>query len=696
MIPGKWNFNRIIAFIIPTLYFIWSIVLQHINGPYYLNRIDPTYPYLLNGLNCALFEFDRIGHFDHPGTIFQVLTGLFIWITYLLFGHGALLEDVISRPEFYLTMSSFYLSLITGFVLLWLGKIALKDKYSIVAVIIIQSTYLLFSVLLFFPFTYVPDRLLTITILILAGLILKLIIQDGFSRNKFAVYSGIIIGISIITKINVIPFIILPLFFLKNIRHFLVYIGSLGISVSISFLPIESKFVSFRNFVTGLVTHDGLYGQGNKQFINSDIFFENLADIFTSNIALIIIIAGVILALLFVFIHRTRLKKNKYEYNYLIAFLTVAGLILILIAKHYKAYYIAPFLCLGALTVYVLWRILREFVRIRIANCIVLSLILINFTAIIITKSASVKYTFTANRACQETSTFLRQEIADNYLFIEPTWLSDPIIENAMVFGISYVMHRQLFFNSYEKIYPRVITWEGTDLPVKYFRMIDADIETVLKSGKKIFIIATPGRNASLLCKFVEDQAANYDVQIRKDTIIIDLSHEKYLIRYRHTDNWKQKNDIYYDFEEMNLTRLAIQEGDMLFHKSPNRTSIRASRGHLSYTLDERNRKTPVIHLNNVAQGDLVEASLKVYHRNLANTKPGTLLLTGTEDETGVIIQYSADSLLTPVNEDWSLMKLKAHIDIQPADSTLKCFYSIEGKDIHYIDDLRLIHYSLK
>ena len=73
---------RAILLFIPVLSVIWSLVLNHLSGPHYLSRTDPEYVYLLNGMNVSLLEFDRIGHVDHPGTPFQLITGLFMTLGY--------------------------------------------------------------------------------------------------------------------------------------------------------------------------------------------------------------------------------------------------------------------------------------------------------------------------------------------------------------------------------------------------------------------------------------------------------------------------------------------------------------------------------------------------------------------------------------------------------------------------------------
>ena len=89
------------------------------NGPFYLTRIDPDYVYLLNGLNSGIFRFDRIGHVDHPGTPFQIFLGASIDLIHMFSGRGNVVEDVLTRPEFYMRNSSHILAIVFAFFLLW-------------------------------------------------------------------------------------------------------------------------------------------------------------------------------------------------------------------------------------------------------------------------------------------------------------------------------------------------------------------------------------------------------------------------------------------------------------------------------------------------------------------------------------------------------------------------------------------------
>ena len=96
-IMGRYKLN-FIHFLIPIIVLGWGIFNLCMFDPFYSKSTDPEFPYLVNGLNCATFNFNRIGHIDYPGTPFQVFSGIVIRITHLISGQGNIAQDVFARP----------------------------------------------------------------------------------------------------------------------------------------------------------------------------------------------------------------------------------------------------------------------------------------------------------------------------------------------------------------------------------------------------------------------------------------------------------------------------------------------------------------------------------------------------------------------------------------------------------------------
>jgi hypothetical protein len=308
------NIKQSWIYIIPGFVIIWSLVLLKISGPFFVSRIDPDYIYLLNGLNCATLEFSRIGHIDHPGTTFQVLTGIFILFTHLIAGQGPIVDDVISHPEFYLTILSFYLTILSAIILIWLGKLVLKNENDIIGTVILQSSLLVNILLIDLPCRYIPDRMLSLIVIAFTGFCFKYFYTENYSAKKFAIHSGILLGIGFITKFNILPILIIPLILITKMRERLIYILALAISSVVSFMPVYKKFSYFKGFLTSIIKHDGLYGGGQQQVINPEVFWQNAALIFRQNLSFSIVLVISLIAIVFLLFKVTIRKILKKEF----------------------------------------------------------------------------------------------------------------------------------------------------------------------------------------------------------------------------------------------------------------------------------------------------------------------------------------------------------------------------------------------
>jgi len=120
-----------------------------------------------------------------------------------------------------------------------------------------------------------------------------------------------------------------------------------------------------------------------------------------------------------------------------------------------------------------------------------------------------------------------------DFLFIEPTWLSGPFKENAIVYGLSYCGHRDKYVPQLTAVNPNVITYEGTDLPVKLWRGMETSLDSVVASGKNIFIYASPERNASVLKEMLVKSAERSKLQLAIDTVYSDKQSNNEIIRIK-------------------------------------------------------------------------------------------------------------------------------------------------------------------
>ncbi len=653
--------KKYLIIIIPALFLIWSLQLNLSGGPFSLSRSDPEYPYLLNGLNCATLNFSNIGHTDHPGTPFQMITGLFIRVTHLFIGQEPIVQDVLSRPETYMASASLFLSLLTFFLMYWLGTVAIRKDGRLIGAIILQSSFLLSNVLADMPLRYNPDRMLMIYNLILAGLTVKFLFTENYSIRRFAILTGILMGIGFATKFNYLPVLIIPLMMIPDMRNRLIYSGSVAGAFFISILPIIGKFKEFRRFISGVVSHDGLYGQGSQQVINLKSFARNFVDLLSNNLAYTMILVLTIGIIVYYLIS----KKNQPADNQLIIILKafiIASLIgFILVLKHYKAYYFAPVLSLSGLVLFIMWKISgsnlkSEKSRSMIAASVLSLLLLIS----VIPLPAQYRNRLLNKRANLKTQQFYAENITKkDLLFIEPTWLAGPMIENALIYGLSYVAHRQEFYSDYQQLYPNVLTWEGAGKNPALFRTAEADPESILFSGRDIYIYSSPGRNAGTLLNYLDTLSGSYGTRIMRDTVFSNPDNQDKVIRVRNLEGWTTLTDV-----------KEVTGPVKLSSGSPVSISI------------------PI---PGVTTGDYLEITLRIY-KNDPENKCRLIARSGQSDTDGIYFEDSGS--LQDIGHGWQLLRLRGKINATPADGQLICQAYYPGNKTITVRDLQIKHFG--
>lgn len=676
---------------IPVLSVVWSLILNHISGPHFLSRSDPEYVYLLNGLNVATGNLDRIGHVDHPGTPFQLITGIFIAVIYWISGSGSMVSDVIINPEKYLFISSFLLALLAAYVIYRISKLEYKRSGSVTGAMIIPFSLLLYMVIIDLPSRYIPDQLLMIILLFYAELIIRYL-YDGYKARKFAIYSGVLMAAGVMTKINFAPFFILPLFLLPGWKLKRTYGIAFGSLVVVLFLLIHHKFNEFVNFALKVSTHDGLYGGGQDQFLNPEAFWNNLIQIIKDNPALMVILVVTVISLFLLWTRKDLRKAHRGELSFLSGFVLVSVISIFIVAKHYKNYYIIPALSISGLAWYMIWMISR---RSRMRKLVPLLFLVVMIASLVRSGQILVPgYTTKANQKIQElaTGSFIQMSMSPkDYLCIQPTDLSGPILINGLVYGITYINHPHRYYLEYEKAYPNVITYEGQASPLKYFRIIAVDNESLLKSGRDIYLLSTPGRNAFLLFNYLDSCATAYDVQLQLDTVYHNTLNNNLWLRVRNASGWTTLQDVACGFEISRGNIMYSDDGQFPMEGECIQIADSTANGSYAIRLGKGVTRSPGYVLTNVQQGDRIELIIK---RGRSGGSEDGLLAIQYSDQEGRIKNIRQEKSLAGIHPRWELVRMNLTVEEEPADGRYFCYYEYRGEGTQVADDLVIRHFS--
>lgn len=518
-----------VILLVPLLFLFWGFYSYFTSPPFFLTAIDPEYPYLINGLNVAMLKFGRIGHTDHPGTAFQLFNGLVIRLTHLVAGRENIAKDVLSRPEFYLGAISLALTFVQSFLVLVIGIIGVS-KIRAQHLLIFQLTPFFQSVLIDLTKRVNPDRFFIIVTLLFVIVILKYAVGDKRNNLKFAIWSGVTMGLGLATKLNYLPILFLPLFVMRGWKNRMIYGGAGLIAFTTFISPILPKFPAFREFTLQLIQHDGLYGSGESRVFNISKLVGSIEQIFNNNPELFILLTGIILVLGFLIVKKKRFNAQML----LVGFVLVFILQLIIVSKHYKNYYLAPFFTLYGYILYIISTSGEE-IKLRWLRNIIQYGFPVALLIIALFDSVETHFYKSPQRITklEEARSYVKNNISgDDYWLVEPTWESAPYVENGLVYGLSYCTHREKYEPVLSKIYPRTITYSPGDQVIRNWKCSLAEIDTVLVSGREINIYDTPGRNAKLLMRFLEENAIDLGLTISFDTVFSQPSTKTHIIKF--------------------------------------------------------------------------------------------------------------------------------------------------------------------
>ena len=530
--------------IIPFLVVVWGIFMYMFFDPFHFKSVDPEFPYLVNGLNCAILKFNYIGHFDHPGTPFQIFIGIVIRITHWISGKGNIAQDVFARPEHYLNVISNSMLLIQAILIFAVGLIGQRRNIPFWQMALLQASCFFSSDLMWFFCRVNPDRFFMIV-----GLIYILIyLQHGYenhSPRKFALWSGVVMALGFATKFNFLPLLFLPLLFISTNKNRLIYIGTGIVSFFIFIAPVINKFDDFFRFITRIFKHDGLYGGGDSKVLNLQKMMESLTEIIRLNPGLLLLFMALIVLI------GVAIKKRKEgvkDFAWLFTgFLFIFIIQIIMVSKHFKNYYLAPgFVFYGFMFFsisFFLSKIIKKRNKLVFASTI-LPLLFIVFTLGKVKTDHTIISKFIGQR--DKVRNFVETNISkDDFWFVEPTWEGAPYLENAIVYGISYCGHREEYLPQLMAVNPNIITYEENNEVVKLWRCSVVSLDSVVATGKNVYIYSTPGRHAPVLQQMVKNAADRNNFQLAVDTIYTDPETNSEIIKIWATNsksNWQPGN----------------------------------------------------------------------------------------------------------------------------------------------------------
>ena len=447
------------------------------------------------------------------------------------------------------------------------------------------------------------------------------------------------------------------------------------------------------------MNHDGHYGQGKEQILNSAEFKRNLYTIFTTDTAFKLTYLFITLAFLFsLFKLLSRKSANRFQFRFISGIWISINLLVVLVAKHYSFHYLIPAQTFFPLGILVSLMVLAPFPdlgmlpgnsrKIRYAFVSVIGLILAQ-------QEVSASFIFPDQRS----------PMIQTRLFLD-TWKNTPIImtpdnessrvEPSIFFGTVYSgkLNHQ-YFQFLKTIHPnsylyqigtkRLLFWDvDVFLPeifkkqgkvLVYFKNQNPESETgilndltilngKLKLGeyKKLFVNALSDESVYLI---EADTALSAKIANASSTIFCDL--EK-----RTDDN----------------TEFVSEDRKFHFKKADELNHDQAYSGNTSVMLNSK-IQYGLDCIFPVQPGDFVDVTIW----RKSSDHAGTIILAAKDAK---LFYTGGESIVNTGPGGWEQIQCRTRIPENYADKTLYFYMLNSGKGTVWLDDVKIKVYPCK
>jgi hypothetical protein len=314
---------------------------------------DPDYIYLMNAINLAMGK--DAGHIDNPGTPVMEIGAGFLYIHYFLDqpNDNTLQESVLKDPNKYLELIQKLLILLISLSLIFAGWFFFEKTGSIWIALIIQMTpFMSVNVLERSWTTVAPEPVLLFVTTLYAVLLAWFYFDQKRPGTHYWILFSIFGGLGLATKATFLPLLVIPLFLFKGWRSKLYYF--LGTVAAFFFFtaPAHKVYGSMFRWFKGLITHKGIYGTGERGFIDFSTYLDNIGRIFLDNLFFsAALLLAVVIYTLYFFKHR---KSGIGLHSQILLSLIVAnGIGILIVAKHFhNNHYLLPELAMTGLVLF--------------------------------------------------------------------------------------------------------------------------------------------------------------------------------------------------------------------------------------------------------------------------------------------------------------------------------------------------------
>jgi hypothetical protein len=681
---GSSKKSKRLLFILPLVYGILAYMWYYQSGAFFTTFPDSTYIYFINGVNIAGGNF-TIGHFDNPGTTAHWMAGIVIFITHLFFGKGTVMQDAVDNPEFYLcacTIACIALLMLSVYAA---GKLIVKNTGNYTVALFFQLIPICSYLNVHHIVRICPEYIMIMALPYYCAYMWVLCYKknntpDFIISTRSILFLAFVTAGLFIAKITCVPFVFVPLFFLRKIKTIAIYILSTVAFAMLILFPVWPNLGGMYDWFFGLATHTGIYGSGKAQMFDGEEYKNSLAQLLSTEW---FFTAGYILSSLGVLVGLVLKKWKDNFYKLSLAFWITISLQLLLAAKHYKFHYIIPSqsliipAILAGCASLLNFKLLKIFWGTLFATC---SLFLV------------FKLAWSATDYWDGNSQYKSSKIAERYAdfprIITTSYEESCFPESALHFGAAYGGQSFDDGKAYlREKYPKSWVYEPVPNKLDLFFM-DVSYSEVFEKYPQVLVYFR-GKDENTERALLANMTAEYSYGIKSIDMVSYYPNTGDRFYIINTDTfitkarYAEKKNIICDFEKMTPDNsYFISQDGFSYFGGANRSTEQHASGTASV------KATPEIQYVGwsnfqVKPGDAFEISVNCF----AEDMPGGITLSSFDSKT---LNKSSQTVTANLGNGWKTVSLKAKVPVNFADKEVRFSLFYFGKKVCYFDDLNI------
>jgi len=476
-------------FIFPAIYLLLGFYFRQVFGDLSLRSIDPEYIHFISALSVSTGKFSQ-ANIDQPASVLQLLLALVFRVVYFFRGNSLpYFQDVISHSDLYLSVGNLVITTIIAVSMLWTGKIVKNITNSTLYAVTIQTSPFLFNIWYEITGRIYSELLFIVPVFILQVLLLREIYgqSKNYKPQIFLYAFAVAIGMSL--KMTFLPFVVLPLFLIKDIKNKLRYLLYTIIFFFLLSIPVVFRLNKFSSWMKSIFIHSGTYEGGSKNIIDPGLFVKNFKtlisserDFFYAAIILVVLVLALVIT-----------KRSKQVFTRIGLGLTVVFLgFIFIVSKQYAIRYFVPALLFFPFVLILSKEILESFVSKKIVK-IALSILLLTIIGYklilevpyirIVSKSIGTQ--MAARIETRDVANTLKKE---SYKIIVSQDYGSPFHEYAIMYsfamgGKNWPHYKEKLNKLYPDTY-QYFTWDNT---IKYWGKA-FNPNKIIASGKPVYL----------------------------------------------------------------------------------------------------------------------------------------------------------------------------------------------------------------